>query len=85
MEYDKEKTGVLFSNNQDGNEKRPYYKGKITFDGVEYELAAWVRESAKGNKFLSLKAELPLYEQRRAQEQGRAQEQPVRDGQDVPF
>jgi len=55
-EYNNEMKGVLFKNDQKVNEKAPLYKGKIQISGVEYELAAWIRESKKGNKFMSLLA-----------------------------
>ena len=50
-------SGVLFKN-ESPNEKAPAYKGKITVDGKEFELAAWVREGKSG-KFLSLKVQEP--------------------------
>lgn len=56
-EYDNNMRGVLFKNDQKGNESAPWYKGNIEIDGVKYELAAWLKESKAGNKFLSLKAE----------------------------
>lgn len=54
MGYDNNMTGVLFPNDKKGNEKAPVYKGKITFNNVEYDLAGWVNESASG-KFMSLR------------------------------
>jgi uncharacterized protein (DUF736 family) len=53
-EYSNENSGVLFKNESD-NEKAPKYKGKINVNGNDYQLAAWVRESKSGTKFLSLK------------------------------
>ena len=58
MEYDNTNTGVLFKNESD-NEKAPNYKGKINVGGSDYEIAAWVRESKNGVKFLSLKVQEP--------------------------
>jgi len=55
MSYDNEKSGVLFKNDKEGNEKRPDYKGSIQIEGVEYWLSAWVKEGKNG-KFMSLKA-----------------------------
>jgi|688.fasta_scaffold238884_5 hypothetical protein len=34
----------------------PQYKGVITIDGTEYEIAAWIKESKKGEQYLSLSA-----------------------------
>jgi len=55
-QYDNEKSGVLFKNDKEGNEKRPDYKGSIQIEGTEYWLSAWIRDGKKG-KFMSLKAE----------------------------
>tara|TARA_R100001440_G_scaffold32399_3_gene51010 strand:+ start:1904 stop:2176 length:273 start_codon:yes stop_codon:yes gene_type:complete len=47
--------GTLFRASESSNPKAPPYTGKITVDGKEFELAAWVRESKKdGKKFFSL-------------------------------
>lgn len=64
-EYDNNLSGVLFKNDQKGNEKAPWYKGNIEIGGIKYDLAAWVRESKAGNKFLSLKATDPTLESER--------------------
>jgi uncharacterized protein (DUF736 family) len=58
MEYDNTNTGFLFKN-ESGNEKAPAYKGKINVSGHEYELAAWIRVSKSGAKFISLKVQEP--------------------------
>lgn len=59
MDYDNTNSGVLFKNDSQ-NEKAPNYKGKINVDGKEYELAAWIRESKTGTKFMSLKVQEPF-------------------------
>ena len=59
MEYDSTNTGVLFKNDSQ-NERAPSYKGKIHVDGKEYELAAWIRDSKAGTKFMSLKVQEPF-------------------------
>ena len=49
-------SGYLFPNIEKKNEKAPDYKGKITIDGEEKQLAAWIKTSEKtGKKFLSVK------------------------------
>jgi len=70
MAYDNELSGVLFKNDQKGNDKAPWYKGKIQIQGVEYELAAWLRESKTGTKFLSLKASVGRENEAPASEEG---------------
>jgi hypothetical protein len=56
-QYDNTNTGVLFRNDQAGNDKRPNYKGKVNVAGVDYELAGWTRTGASGVPFLSLKVQ----------------------------
>jgi hypothetical protein len=82
QQYDNELSGVLFKNDQKGNEKAPWYKGKIQIEGQEYELAAWLRESKAGNKFLSLKASI-----KSDQDQRQGRETPPSNGSDddLPF
>jgi uncharacterized protein (DUF736 family) len=58
-QFDNTNTGVLFRNDQAGNDKRPNYKGKLNVAGVDYELAGWTRTGASGVPFLSLKVQTP--------------------------
>jgi uncharacterized protein (DUF736 family) len=76
MEYDNTNSGVLFKNESD-NEKAPAYKGKLNVDGTEYNLAAWIKTGKSGQKFMSLKVELP-----KPKAEPRKQE-PLED--DIPF
>ena len=68
MDYDNTNTGVLFKNKSD-NEKAPNYKGKLNVNGQELEIAAWVRQSKAGKKFLSLKVQEPRLKQEHKKEQ----------------
>lgn len=53
-DYDNTNTFVLFKNDKDGNEARPDYTGTIELEnGEKKRLAAWVKQSQAGNKFLS--------------------------------
>lgn len=52
LQYDN--SGILYKNKAPKSDKSPGYLGKLTVAGVEYDLAAWVRENDKG-KFFSLK------------------------------
>ena len=50
-------SGALFRNDKRETEKHPEYTGKITIEGVEYYLSAWVNESTHtGQKYFALKA-----------------------------
>jgi uncharacterized protein (DUF736 family) len=50
----KNNSGVAFKNDKKTTEKQPDYKGKAVVDGVEKEIAIWVRESKTGTKYFSL-------------------------------
>jgi hypothetical protein len=55
MAYEtKPNTGSLFVNDKKENEKHPDRTGSINIDGKEYWLNGWLKESAKGVKYLSL-------------------------------
>jgi uncharacterized protein (DUF736 family) len=47
-------SGALFKNDKRGNDKAPDYSGDCMVDGREYRLAAWIKESKGGSKFMSL-------------------------------
>lgn len=55
-EYDNTNRGVLFKNDKGNPPKveRPDYTGDINFNGTDMRLAAWIKISQKGEKFLSL-------------------------------
>jgi len=56
MEYDNRNTGVLFKNNYKEKDSHPDYKGSFEdANGQEKDLAAWIRTSKNGGKFLSVK------------------------------
>jgi uncharacterized protein (DUF736 family) len=62
-EYSNELRGVLFPQDAE-TERHPNLTGKVEINGVEYRLAAWKRESAAGNPYLSLKVSLPQEQQK---------------------
>jgi len=57
MPYNKENSGVLFPNDQQGNKNRPAYKGKLNVSGVDYRISAWERKSKAGGQFWSIAVE----------------------------
>jgi uncharacterized protein (DUF736 family) len=57
-QYDNNNRGVLFKNDQKGNEKAPNYSGSAVIDNIDLNISAWIKRSRKtGNAFMSLKFE----------------------------
>jgi uncharacterized protein (DUF736 family) len=56
----KNNSGALFKNDKKGNEKAPEYKDICVVDGIQKEVAAWVKEAKNGNKYLSLQFSEPF-------------------------
>lgn len=55
MAYEqKDNSGALFRNNDKEKETHPDYKGSITVNGEDYWISAWLNESKKGTKYMSL-------------------------------
>ena len=54
-DFDNKLSGALFKNDKGDNPKRPDYKGSYTDgEGNEFWVSAWVKDSQKGEKFMSL-------------------------------
>ena len=89
MTQSRENSGALFKRDKQGNENRPDYSGPINVDGVDKELAAWIREDRNGNKYMSLKVSDPYKPQQTQHHQSKAngyQADNTPDfDQDVPF
>ena len=81
-EYDNTDRGVLFKNDQNGNPKRPQYRGSLNVAGQDFNISAWVKESKKdGSKFLSISVEPKKDAPRKPQVQAEAPE----FSDDIPF
>jgi len=50
----RDNNGALFKNDKGGNDKRPDYRGPATIAGKDYEIAAWLKKSSKGQSYMSL-------------------------------
>jgi hypothetical protein len=83
-DFDETNRGVLFKNDKGDNPNRPDYTGKCNIAGKEYRMAAWIRDSQTGKKFMSINFS-DLGEQKTEQPAG--QEQPVAEdlGDELPF
>ncbi len=53
-QYDNTNRGALFKNDKGGNEARPDYRGNLNVNGAELEVAALIKTSKKGDKYMSL-------------------------------
>ena len=54
MTFDNSSRGALFKNTDKQEEREPDYNGSINVDGQDYWLAAWLKTSKKGQKYMSL-------------------------------
>jgi uncharacterized protein (DUF736 family) len=52
-QYDDTNRFALFKQDKGDNPSRPDYTGTINVEGKEFRLAAWIRESKNGLKYLS--------------------------------
>ena len=53
-DFDNTNKGVIFKNDQKGNDKSPSYRGKGNFKGVDFELACWVKQDKNGNSYFTV-------------------------------
>lgn len=84
QDYDNNMRGVLFKNDRKERDNHPDYKGSAEVDGVEYWLAAWIKDGQKG-KFMSLSfTEKEEAENPPAREPVKQTRQQQRDD-DIPF
>ncbi len=79
MTYDNTDRGVLFRNDRKETEAQPDYTGKLNIAGQEHYLSAWLKQSKKGEKFMSLNIGKPVEAAKPAPREAA----PFRD--DIPF
>lgn len=78
----KENSGVLFRNDKKvAGSNQPDYTGNITINGERKRLAAWVKESQAGNKFMSINVSDFTNEQTAP----KPAQQPAQEYDDLPF
>jgi uncharacterized protein (DUF736 family) len=51
----KENSGSLFKNKNKKAENSPEYHGSCNIEGTKYNVAAWINETKKGEKYLNFK------------------------------
>ena len=74
----KDNSGSLFRNDRKEKDTQPDYKGSCMVNGVKMEMAAWIKESANGSKFMSFKFSEP-------REQAPQAKKPAEPEGDIPF
>lgn len=75
----KDGSGTLFKVQEKKNEKGPDYTGDCMIEGTVYRMAAWIKESEAGRKFMSFKFEP------KDQAQPKPAAKRVSDDDDIPF
>jgi len=58
MEYNNENAGAIFKN-ETATGNQPTYRGKINVDGVDKQIAMWVKQTKDGKPFFSVKISEP--------------------------
>jgi uncharacterized protein (DUF736 family) len=53
-DYDNTNSGALFKNDRKVTPNQPDYRGDINVNGTDFWISAWLKESKKGTKFMSL-------------------------------
>ena len=81
-EYDDTNHGALFKNDKGDNDKRPDYRGPLDVEGVEYEMAAWIRTSKNGMKYMSINIQEPRQKEEAAKG---VTSSDTEDDSDIPF
>ena len=69
---------VLFTNDKEGNDKRPDFTGTALWKGQEISISLWDNVSKKGNRYLSGKLQEPY-------NNGNGTSKPAVEGTDIPF
>lgn len=80
QQFDTRNRGSLFKNDKKESEKHPDYTGPGDVNGVEVRMAAWMRTSKKGTRYMSI-AFTPAEEQAQFDRQAQQQAQPQRQQQ----
>lgn len=52
--YDNTNSGALFQNNNRQSDRSPDYRGTLNVDGMDFWVSAWVKESRRGEEYISL-------------------------------
>jgi len=70
----KDNSGALFKNDKKQSEKHPDYRGTCMVNGQLMEMAAWLKTSAKGTKYMSFSFNEPWQKPDQPQRQDAARD-----------
>ena len=73
-------TIVLFTNDKEGNDKRPDFTGTALWNGEEIKVSIWENTSKKGNRYLSGQLQKPYNGAATVGDVNK-----VEEGADIPF
>lgn len=74
-DYDNRNKGVAFFNDKKEKETQPDYRGKGNFNGTDFELALWHRETKDGKEYYSISFSEPYQKTETAAPSWEAQRQ----------
>ena len=80
MAYDNTNSGALFKNEDKAEPNQPDYKGSLNVGGKDFWIAAWLKTSKAGKKFMSLSVQSKDKKERAAQGKSKSEVD-----EDVPF
>lgn len=60
MTFDNTNRGALFKNTRKTKDNHPDYTGTLDVEGKEWALAAWLKESKAGKKYMSVSVSKPM-------------------------
>jgi uncharacterized protein (DUF736 family) len=82
----KPNTGTINRNEYKKEDKHPDYRGTIDVDGQDKEIALWVKQSAKGTTYFSVKISEPYKKAEQEAPQGKwIKPEQVTPKSDLPF
>ena len=81
MNYDNNMRGALFRNRDKKSDNSPDYTGKCEIEGSNYRIAAWIKTSNGGDKYMSLSFSIP----RESANNSESQRADTNSTDDIPF
>lgn len=86
MNQQKNNTGALFKNTRKETDNHPDYNGTVLVNGQHMWISAWLKESGRGTKYMSLSFKPKDSEPQQTYDTGRSKPMPSADlDDDVPF